>query len=90
MPDVIVPPWLRTDFSSSDPIQKALQSAFAFCLTCGLSVYLFTILCIANRYLLEGNYQLLTAKLLLMLVTLGYSAIPSTFDFNNTHATNPS
>jgi hypothetical protein len=34
--------------------------------------------------------MLLTAKLLLTLVTLGYSAIPSLFDFNNTHATNPS
>lgn len=34
--------------------------------------------------------MLLTAKLLLTLVTLGYSAIPSFFDFNETHATNPS
>jgi hypothetical protein len=34
--------------------------------------------------------MLLTAKLLLTIVTLGYSAIPSLFDFNNTHATNPS
>jgi hypothetical protein len=34
--------------------------------------------------------MLLTAKLLLTLVTLGYSAIPSLFDFNATHATNPS
>ena len=34
--------------------------------------------------------MLLTAKLLLTLATLGYSAIPTLFDFNNTHATNPS
>lgn len=34
--------------------------------------------------------MLFTTKLLLTLVTLGYSAIPSVFDFNNTHATNPS
>lgn len=34
--------------------------------------------------------MLLTVKLLLTLITLGYSAIPSLFDFNNTHATNPS
>jgi len=31
----------------------------------------------------------LTAKFLLTLVTLGYSVIPSIFDFNATHATNP-
>lgn len=34
--------------------------------------------------------MLLTAKILLTLVTLGYSAIPSFFDFNASHATNPS
>lgn len=34
--------------------------------------------------------MLLTTKILLTLVTLGYSAIPSFFDFNNSHATNPS
>ena len=34
--------------------------------------------------------MLLTAKLLLTVATLGYSAIPSLFDFNETHATNPS
>lgn len=34
--------------------------------------------------------MLFTAKVLLTLVTLGYSAIPSFFDFNETHATNPS
>lgn len=34
--------------------------------------------------------MLLTAKLLLTLATLGYSAIPSFFDFNNTHVINPS
>lgn len=34
--------------------------------------------------------MLLTVKLLLTFVTLGYSAIPSFFDFNETHATNPS
>ena len=34
--------------------------------------------------------MLLTAKILLTFVTLGYSAIPSLFDFNETHATNPS
>ena len=34
--------------------------------------------------------MLLTVKILLTLVTLGYSAIPSFFDFNETHATNPS
>ena len=34
--------------------------------------------------------MLLTAKILLTLATLGYSAIPSLFDFNPTHATNPS
>ena len=34
--------------------------------------------------------MLLTAKILLTIVTLGYSAIPSFFDFNETHATNPS
>lgn len=34
--------------------------------------------------------MLLTAKILLTLVTLGYSAIPTLFDFNETHATNPS
>mgnify|MGYP001187793283 CR=1 FL=1 len=33
---------------------------------------------------------MLTAKILLTLITLGYSAIPSFFDFNETHATNPS
>jgi hypothetical protein len=33
---------------------------------------------------------LLTAKILLTLATLGYSAIPALFDSNNTHATNPS
>jgi len=34
--------------------------------------------------------MLLTAKILLTLATLGYSAIPGIFDFNETHATNPS
>lgn len=34
--------------------------------------------------------MLITAKLLLTFITLGYSAIPSLFDFNETHATNPS
>lgn len=34
--------------------------------------------------------MLLTAKILLTLATLGYSAIPAFFDSNNTHATNPS
>lgn len=34
--------------------------------------------------------MILTAKILLTLVTLGYSAIPSFFDFNDSHATNPS
>lgn len=33
---------------------------------------------------------MLTVKLLLTIATLGYSAIPALFDFNNTHATNPS
>jgi hypothetical protein len=32
----------------------------------------------------------LTAKILLTIATLGYSAIPALFDANNTHATNPS
>lgn len=31
----------------------------------------------------------LSAKILLTLVTLGYSLIPTVFDFNETHATNP-
>ena len=34
--------------------------------------------------------MLITAKILLTIATLGYSAIPSMFDFNETHATNPS
>lgn len=34
--------------------------------------------------------MLLTAKILLTIITLGYSAIPSFFDFNKTHVTNPS
>lgn len=34
--------------------------------------------------------MLLTVKLLLTIATLGYSAIPSLFDFNESHATNPS
>ncbi len=34
--------------------------------------------------------MLLTAKILLTLATLGYSAIPAIFDSNETHATNPS
>ena len=34
--------------------------------------------------------MLLATKILLTLVTLGYSAIPTFFDFNETHATNPS
>lgn len=34
--------------------------------------------------------MLLLTKLLLTVLTLGYSAIPATFDFNPTHATNPS
>ena len=34
--------------------------------------------------------MLLTAKILLTLATLGYSAIPAAFDSNETHATNPS
>lgn len=34
--------------------------------------------------------MLLITKLLLTFVTLGYSAIPSFFDFNPSHATNPS
>lgn len=34
--------------------------------------------------------MILTAKVLLTLITLGYSAIPTLFDFNETHATNPS
>lgn len=34
--------------------------------------------------------MLLTAKILLTIATLGYSAIPAFFDSNNTHATNPS
>lgn len=31
----------------------------------------------------------ITVKILLTLITLGYSAIPAIFDFNETHATNP-
>ena len=34
--------------------------------------------------------MLLTAKILLTIATLGYSAIPAMFDSNATHATNPS
>ena len=34
--------------------------------------------------------MLIAAKLLLTIVTLGYSAIPTFFDFNPSHATNPS
>lgn len=34
--------------------------------------------------------MLLTVKILLTLLTLGYSAIPAAFDSNPTHATNPS
>ncbi|MCB1777158.1 MAG: hypothetical protein KDI50_06960 [Candidatus Competibacteraceae bacterium] len=34
--------------------------------------------------------MLITAQILLTIATLGYSAIPSFFDFNSTHATNPS
>ena len=34
--------------------------------------------------------MLLTAKILLTLTTLGYSAVPAFFDSNPTHATNPS
>ena len=34
--------------------------------------------------------MLLTAKILLTIATLGYSAIPAVFDSNATHATNPS
>ncbi|GAB4261248.1 MAG: hypothetical protein Kow0013_05570 [Pararhodobacter sp.] len=34
--------------------------------------------------------MLLTVKLLLTLATLGYCAIPTLFDFNDSHATNPS
>lgn len=34
--------------------------------------------------------MLITAKILLTLATLGYSAIPAAFDSNPTHATNPS
>jgi len=33
--------------------------------------------------------MLLTAKILLTLATLGYSAVPALVDSNNTHATNP-
>src|ERR1700719_80698 len=33
--------------------------------------------------------MMLLAQLLLTLVTLGYSAIPTLADFNRTHATNP-
>jgi hypothetical protein len=33
--------------------------------------------------------MLLSAQILLTIVTLGYSVIPSIFDFNETHATNP-
>jgi hypothetical protein len=38
----------------------------------------------------RGEAVLLTAKILLTIATLGYSAIPAVFDSNNTHATNPS
>ena len=34
--------------------------------------------------------MLLTAKILLTIATLGYSAIPAFFDTNKTHVTNPS
>ena len=34
--------------------------------------------------------MLLTAKILLTVVTLGYSVIPTVFDFSSSHATNPS
>lgn len=34
--------------------------------------------------------MLLTTQILLTIVTLGYSAIPTLFDFNSSHATNPS
>lgn len=34
--------------------------------------------------------MLLFAKILLTIITLGYSAIPTLFDFNKTHVTNPS
>ena len=33
--------------------------------------------------------MLLTAKILLTIATLGYSVIPTIFDWNNSHATNP-
>jgi len=33
--------------------------------------------------------MLLLTKILLTIVTLGYSAVPTFFDSNNTHATNP-
>ena len=34
--------------------------------------------------------MLITAKVLLTIVTLGYSVIPTVFDFSSSHATNPS
>lgn len=34
--------------------------------------------------------MLFTAKILLTIATLGYSAVPAKFDSNQTHATNPS
>lgn len=34
--------------------------------------------------------MLLVIKIILTITTLGYSAVPSLFDLNNTHATNPS
>ena len=34
--------------------------------------------------------MLLTAKVLLTIATLGYSVIPTIFDFSSSHATNPS
>lgn len=36
------------------------------------------------------EWILLTAKVLLTIATLGYSGIPTLFDFNDSHATNPS
>lgn len=89
LPTAIVPRSPQTDSPKASLHSKAKRSRDLFDPR-DRSVYPFMILCIIIRYTLGGDAMLLTAKVLLTFVTLGYSAIPSLFDFNNTHATNPS